>query len=276
MRYNRFSHLSNLSRVQHLKEFLGIGTEYDGLVEQEQQLFGLEDWYIETMYAEDETLEDMRKDRLVAIIVPKPELERATMYFDEEAMGNPEYSQAEVVDHELAELIVNPHLSSNVFGTGCQLDDIKSTHIARACELLRREDPKTQVSPGDSLEEIVEKARYLTWLSENDWRIHTEETNKIEWGDERLPAFAFSNYYLNNMGLALFGAREIILKIDPAYIEENGLFLCKIILLELFRAVLNPYSKPDRTAVQERQLGHIMKAMVALGWGDEINGQDSQ
>lgn len=272
MKYNRFGHLSNPGRTEHLKEFLGIGTKYDELVGQEQALFGLDDWYIDTMYACDRRLERMTENYSIAEIVATPDLQRATIYFHEELMKCPSYSELEVIDHELAHLIINPWSGddSAVFDTGSGLDDTKCIHIARACELLRREDPLTQVSSNDSLEQIVEKARYLTFLTENDWRVQTEKIDSlflgIVDGEKRLPAVAYSTYYQNNIGFALFSAREIILKIDPPYIEEKDLSLPDIILGELFRVVLNPYRKPDRTATQKRQLRHIMKACKGLGW----------
>lgn len=247
------------------------GTAYDELIRQEQELFGLDGWVIESKYAEGERKELMERERWPCCMEMGAG-DLITFYFHEERMEDPNISKEAVIDHELGHVIINPYPCDG-FQMGRPLEEIQATHINRACQMLREAPEEVEVPANADLQTIIDKAMRLTRLTENDWRIHVEEKDKIEWGDERLPAFAYSNYYLDNMHLAALSAREIILKIDPRYIEENGASLPEVVLRELWRIVLNPYGKPDVTNTQERQLGHIMKAMKGLGWGRNRNGE---
>lgn len=234
---------------------MGIEQSLTRLVKHEQALLGLADWRIEIQY---ETMD------MIAAIEADPEARQAVLYIDKARIVNPPHSAAEVVDHELAHLIINPYPVAQI-DTGGGMDDILVGHISRACELLRQKDLQLQVQAGDSLEQLVERARYLTWLTENNWRIYIEEKDQVEFEGEALPAFAYSNYYNDfTGGWALFSAREIILEVDRSCLVGD---LPDIILRCLWRVVFNPYGAPHLRPATERGLDKIMGACKGLGWG---------
>ena len=256
----------NLKEIEREIEKKELGTKYDPLIKQELELFGLEKEWIITSEYEGEKKELMEREEWVACHEMGAG-DNVTFYFHKEMMKDPEVSPLAAVDHELAHLIINPFPFGGRWRMGEGLEETKVGHIVRACYMLREHPEEVRVKNPEDLREIIEKAKELTWLTENDWRVEVEEKEEIIRDGERLPAFAYSTYYKNSSHLALLGAREIVLEIDKDYLQGEGYYLPDVVLKEMWRVVLNPYQHPD-DIYSERPLKHIMKAMVSLGWGD--------
>lgn len=233
----------------------------------EQDLFGLQDLRMDFVYASAEKLEELRKAEQFARIEPQ-QGGTYTVYIDQERL--PEEMLLFAIDHELGHVILNP--TWFISPTGYGLEDIQATHIAYACDQLRKRPEEYKIRKPE-VDECIAKALCLTRLSgdddsdANDWVVLPVIKENILDGEERLPAFAKSQYDRAGGSWGIFGARQIELEIDLAFIEENQLNLAEIILEELWRVVLNPYHRPERTGNQDRIVRHIMGAMRKLGWG---------
>lgn len=244
-----------------------------------QLLFGHEDWDIEVGFAVGPALKVLRDSEFVAetVFAEDREAKTATIYIDREVAeagikrGHETWQR--IADHEIGGhfTINDGYNPTGMFGVNQGLDEKQARLIEIACGFLRHNPGWFANTDWDDFDEILSKARELTYLTfEWDWEVSVEEVDEIVRFGEQLPVFGFSTYYQESrVGWGLLGARQVKLLIDYQRIGELDLNLPEVVLKELWRIILNPYGAPEDVSfnVQERQLAHIMKAMKALGWG---------
>lgn len=225
------------------------------VIDEERIMFGLADWCFTVWFASGDLLQKMREKGDIARVFSHygRDVKRIDVFFDEELLAKTlEEDLRTICDHEWAHIIVNPYEPTAY--TDDQLEETQVTRIMCACKMLRL-NAGSMVQDENDLEDIIIEAFVLT-LNEPNWQVGVG-WKKIERFGKRLPAFAYAP-----------SAREIILELDEEFIKQKGLCLADVVLKALWRLVLNPYGAPEDVSfnIQERQLGHIMKAMKALGW----------
>lgn len=230
------------------------------ILSEEQLLFGLEDWKIICLYAQGQQTNELeRKEAKAAIyLLDTPKTAKIIihpLYVTDNVLRD-------IIDHELGHLVINPGQSAP---TGYELEHAQACHLARACKELRTHPEEYALETGN-LDEIIKKARKLTWLDENEWRIVVESKKGIYSGGTRYPMLAESQYHEDRGHLGSLCARQVTLYLDENFIAEKELSLPNLVLEEMWRIVLNPYQKPTRNGVQDHQVKHIMKIMKRLGW----------
>jgi len=245
-----------------------------GIQRRAEEIFALFDlaWSVDCAFATGDELRELREKGWPASLEYLGE-RQVRIAIDEEYFRGRPNELMPMLYHEAGHIILGPWSISGVFQTGLPLEEIQAGHIAYACSKL--ETGEIALAPEDRQKfgVVLDTAYRLTRLEENNWTVRVVWESPVQLGHKDIPAFAYSVYYQDCAHLAVLSARQIDLWIDPGYVEQNKGCLPNLVLRELWRVVLNPYSPPNRSSIQEKQLDHIMAAMVKLGWGRNKEGQ---